>query len=155
MTEEVIVAEIEDDALLGYDILREKQGRPADILLTENKIVLDGSEIPVFQVGRPGRTRQVVVASDMTVPAQAESVVKVFVERFETDDNDKQADFVVEPTQQFKEKYPLHMVSTLVNLNQSPACTIRVLNPFMTEVQLRQNAVIGRAEKIERVVSVV
>ncbi|KAH3882643.1 hypothetical protein DPMN_006587 [Dreissena polymorpha] len=40
MTEEVIVAEIEDDALLGYDFLRRKQGRPADILLSKNKIVL-------------------------------------------------------------------------------------------------------------------
>ena len=55
------------------DILRGKQGRPADILLSENKIVLDGSEIPVFQVGRPGRTMQEVAASDTTVPDQAEA----------------------------------------------------------------------------------
>ncbi|KAH3734659.1 hypothetical protein DPMN_041099 [Dreissena polymorpha] len=46
------------------------------------------------------------------------------------------------------------MASTLVNINQSPTCVIRLLNPFTAEVKLRQDAVIGSAEKIERVVSV-
>ncbi|KAH3842440.1 hypothetical protein DPMN_115935 [Dreissena polymorpha] len=46
------------------------------------------------------------------------------------------------------------MASTLVNINQSPTCVIRLLNPFTTEVKLRKDAVIGDAEKIDRVVSV-
>ena len=154
LIQDVIVADIEDEALLGYDILSGKQGRPADILLSENKIVLDGQEIPVFQIGRTGRARQVIVAEDMTLPPFAEAVVKVFVERFESDDSDLQADYVIEPTENFKERYPLQMASTLVNINQSPTCVIRLLNPFTTEVKLRQDAVIGSAEKIERVVSV-
>ena len=154
MTEEVIIAEIEDEALLGYDILRGKQGQPADILLSKNKILLDGNEIPVFQVGKAGKARQVTVAGDMTLPPQSEAVVKVYVERLESDDDD-QADFVVEPTEHFKETYPLQMASTLVNLNQSPACVVRILNPFPSEIKLHQDAVIGSAEKIERVVSVI
>ena len=61
---------------------------------------------------------------------------------------------MIEPTENFKERYPLQMASTLVNINQSPTCVIRLFNPFTTEVKLRQDAVIGSAEKIERVVSV-
>ena len=135
LIQDVIVADIEDEALLGYDILSGKQGRPADILLSENKIVLDGQEIPVFQIGRTGRARQVIVAEDMTLPPFAEAVVKVFVERFESDDSDLQADYVIEPTENFKERYPLQMASTLVNINQSPTCVIRLSNPFTTEVK--------------------
>ncbi|KAH3828508.1 hypothetical protein DPMN_130488 [Dreissena polymorpha] len=77
-----------------------------------------------------------------------------FAESFESDDSDLQADYVVEPTENFKERYPLQMASTRVNINQSPTCVIRLLNPFTTEVKLCQDAVIGSAEKIERVVSV-
>ncbi|KAH3699439.1 hypothetical protein DPMN_074394 [Dreissena polymorpha] len=101
-----------------------------------------------------GRARQVIVAEYTTLPPLAEAVVKVLVERFESDDSDLQADYVVEPTENFKERYYLQMASTLVNINQSPICAIRLLNPFLTEVKLRQDAVIGSAEKIERVVSV-
>ncbi|KAH3694255.1 hypothetical protein DPMN_081695 [Dreissena polymorpha] len=72
MTEVVIASEIEDDAFLYYEGKRVGQ-QTADILLSENNIVLDGSEIPVFQVGRPGRTMQEVAASDTTVPDQAEA----------------------------------------------------------------------------------
>ena len=49
----------------------------------------------------------------------------------------------MELTDQFKE----------VNANQGPTCKICILNPFPTEVTLKQDAEIGKAEKIERVVS--
>ncbi|KAH3748533.1 hypothetical protein DPMN_182979 [Dreissena polymorpha] len=32
VTRDIMVADIEDDALLGYDILKGQNGRPADIL---------------------------------------------------------------------------------------------------------------------------
>jgi hypothetical protein len=42
----LIVAEIEDEALLGLDILMKGKGGPADIKLTEGLILLDGIAIP-------------------------------------------------------------------------------------------------------------
>ncbi|XP_052778481.1 uncharacterized protein LOC128215916 [Mya arenaria] len=154
LVEDVMVADIEDDALLGYDILKGRNGQPADILLSCNKIVLDGVSIPVFQIGKEDKTRRVVVAEDMTLPGQAEAVVNVYIERYEADDKDMAADYVVEPTEAFKERYPLQMASTLVNLNHAPTCKIRILNPFPAEVTLKQDAEIGVAEKIERIVTV-
>jgi hypothetical protein len=42
----VIIAEIEDDALLGLDILMKGEGGPADIKLTEGIILLNKIKIP-------------------------------------------------------------------------------------------------------------
>ncbi|XP_052820489.1 uncharacterized protein LOC128246339 [Mya arenaria] len=151
---EVIVAEEEDDALLGYDILRGGKSGPADILLSQNKIRLEGVDVPVFQVERDRKTRRVDVADDISVPRLAESVISVYVERYEEDDT-VQADFIVEPVDNFRDNYPLQMAATLVDVNQGPTCKIRILNPFPRDFLLRQNAEIGRAERVERVVSVV
>ena len=151
---EVYVADIEDDALLGYDILMGSDGAPSDILLSQDKIVLDGVEVPIFQVRSRGQTRRVVVADDVLLPGQSEVVVDVFVERFEEDDS-FQRDLIIEPTENFRETYPLQMASTLVSSNESPTCKVRLLNPFPNEFILRQDAHIGSAETIERVVSTI
>lgn len=150
---EAIVAEIEDEALLGCDILNGERG-PADILLSKNKIVIDGVEIPCFQVGRQQKSRRVVVARDVSIPGQTEALVDVYVERIEEDDSEMSADYIVEPTDKFKEKYQLMMASALVDINGGPTCKIRLLNPFSKEVVLRQDAEVGVAERIERLVTV-
>ena len=48
---ELIVAEIEDEALLGLDILMIGKAGPADIKLSEGLILLDGIAIPCTQIG--------------------------------------------------------------------------------------------------------
>jgi hypothetical protein len=58
VTRDIMVADIEDDALLGYDILKGQNGRPADILLSQNRILLDGMEIPIFQVGKIEKSKE-------------------------------------------------------------------------------------------------
>ena len=45
LNKEVIVAEIEDEALLGYDILRGESNMPTDILLSQNKNILNGEAV--------------------------------------------------------------------------------------------------------------
>ena len=47
---EVGVAEMEEDALLGYDVLGGDDFGLVDILLSSNKIVMDGFEIPMNKV---------------------------------------------------------------------------------------------------------
>ncbi len=119
---EAIVADIEDDALLGYDVLSGGSKGPADILLSRNVVVLDGQEVPCIQKGRPLTTRKVVVADDVKVPGNSEALIDVYVERFGGDDEDYEADYLVEPLEGFQERYQLVMESTLVDINQSPTC---------------------------------
>ncbi|KAH3787449.1 hypothetical protein DPMN_165573 [Dreissena polymorpha] len=91
----------------------------------------------------------------MTLPGYAEAVVSGFVGRFIEYDDEINSNFLVEPAQQFQDRYALRMAATLVDVNTSPTCSVRILNPFATEVTLRQDTEIGRAERIERIVSVI
>jgi len=153
--EEAIVAEIEDEVLLGYDILGKNDIGPADILLSKNVIVLGGHEIPCIKKRRSQRNRKVVVADDVVIPGLSETVVGVYVERDEDDDRDLASSYIVEPTDDFSMRYKLMMASTLVDVNRGPTCKIRIMNPFDEAVDLRQSAEIAVAEKIGEVVTVV
>ena len=151
---EAIVADIEDEVLLGYDILGGGKDGPADILLSKNVIVLCGTEIPCIQRGKRPESRREVVADDTLVPGLAETLIDVYIDRY-VDDDRQTAHFLVEPSHSFQERYPLRMASTLVDLNGGPTCKVRVLNPLPTTVKLFQDAEIGKAKGIERIVSVV
>lgn len=150
----VKVAEIEDDVLLGYDILGCGARGAADILLSENKIVLGGVVIPCFQVGGPEAVRKATVADTLTIPGRSEALVDVYVTRYESDDSCPSSDFIIEPNDTFKERYQLLMAPSLVNVNNNATCKVRVLNPFSADVVLMQDAVIGKVEKIDRVSTV-
>ena len=52
MERELILANIEDDALLVLDILMKGPGGPADIKLTKGERVLNGTTIPCIQLGQ-------------------------------------------------------------------------------------------------------
>ena len=54
----VIVADVEDDALLGYDILKGREKGPVDLLLSEGKMVFEGNEIPLLSVKETNILRQ-------------------------------------------------------------------------------------------------
>ena len=42
---EVVIADLNDEVLHGMDILKGMDGKPADIILSQNKIILNGQEI--------------------------------------------------------------------------------------------------------------
>ncbi len=106
--------------------MQNDDGGPADLLLTKGVIVLKGEEIPCIQVGMKNEIRKVRAADHYTIPAQCEAVIDVLVDRDETDDGVKQAEFLIEPTQHFKDTYPLQMAAVLVDINGSPTSKIRV-----------------------------
>ena len=146
---EAIVAEIDDDGLLGIDILQNGKNGPADLLMSKGMMVLNKKEVPMMQVGMTSRVRKVTAADHFVIPAQSECVVDVVVERHEYDDFSRENDFIVEPSEHFQEEYPLHMPSTLVDINRACTCKVRMVNPFQTEMLIKRDAVIGRAEPVE------
>ena len=54
---EAIVTEIEDDGLLGVDVLKNGEGGPTDLLMSEGVLKVDGKEVPIIQVGMKNRIR--------------------------------------------------------------------------------------------------
>ena len=149
MEVEAIVAEIDDDGLLGVDILQNGKNGPADLLMSKGVLMIDKKEIPIIQVGVNDRVRKVTAADHFVIPAQTKCVIDVYIERWEYDDFSSEKEYVVEPTDHFQAEYPLQMASTLVDINRACTCKVRMLNPFPTAMSIKQDAVIGRAEPIE------
>ena len=147
MEVEAIVAEIDDDGLLGVDILQNGKNGPADLLMSKGVLMIDKKEIPIIQVGVNNRVRNVTAADHFVIPAQTEC--DVYIERQEYDDFSSEKEYAVEPTDHFQAEYPLQISSTLVDINRVCTCKVRKLNPFPTAMPIKQDAVIGRAEPIE------
>ena len=121
MTSEMVVADIDDNSLLGYDILKGGAQDPADLLLSEEVIELDGVNILCFQEGKRKGFRRVTVTDDVLVPNRAEVLVDVLIEREETDDHDKHAEYIVESSVTFTQNYQLVMAASLIDINR-PTC---------------------------------
>ena len=144
---ELIVAEIEDQALLGLDILLRPENGPVKISLSENTLSFRGKEIEFKQSIE--RTRKVVVAENFVVPAYSEKHIDVFIDRFDSDNSLSCSIFCVEPTTDFNNRFPLLMASCLIDMENKVSAKIRVLNPFNTETNIEQDTVIGNAQFVD------
>ena len=78
---EVVVADIDDDGLLGIDVLQNGKGGPADLLLSKGVLQVKDEEVPIIQVGSKSKVRRVTAAHHTIVPAKAEAVINVYVGR--------------------------------------------------------------------------
>ena len=78
LTQTVVVADIEDHALLGDDVMMEHPDGPADLILSLRKIVIGGCEIPCQIVGKIAR--RAVAADHYIIPGHSEVLVDVYVE---------------------------------------------------------------------------
>ena len=145
---EIVVAEIEDEGLLGMDILQDEEFGPADILLSQGVIKMRESDIPCIQIDQRDILRRVELQEDYVIPGYSEAIVAVTVERAEIDEISGNTEFLIEPTYQFKETFPLQMASAVIDTSVDSVSNVRLLNPLPTEVRLRKNTVVGRAEVI-------
>lgn len=82
------VGDISDDVLLGADIIQNGQQRPADLLLSEELMILRETPIPLLLFGTPGKTRQARAADHYIIPPMCEMILGVYVDR----DGDDPAD---------------------------------------------------------------
>lgn len=146
---EAVVAEIDDDGLLGVDILQNGSGGPTDLLMSKGVLVIKGQDVPILQVGVTSRVRRVTAADHCVIPAQSECIMDVYVERQEYDDVVSEKEYIIERTEHFQAEYPLQMAATLVNINKACTCKVRILNPYPTAMSIKQDVIIGNAEPME------
>ena len=143
------VAQIEDEALLGIDILQNGKGGAADISLKDGLIHWQGVSIPCVQVGMHKATRTVKVADHYTVPPLTEVILDVFVQPECIDHHMIRQEMIVEPTDNFTEKYGLMMAPTIVDTKSNPTVKVRIMNPGVSPVSLNQDARIAEAYPIQ------
>ena len=140
---ELIVAGIADDVLLGADIIQNGSQGPADLILSEECMVLNGASIRLLLFGIPDQARKAYAADHYVVPPMSEMVLDVYVDRNDTDDADEAVR--VEPAPQVFDVLRLVMANSLVNVADNTTVKVRVLNPYHDVVSIKQNTVLGRA----------
>ena len=153
-TKQIVVADIEDDVLLGIDILQDPElGGPADILLSQDLIKMGDKNIPVIQIHDKIGNRRVTAADHFIIPGNSQAIIDVFVQQQASDDP-THPPMVIEPVDNFTDKYPLIMADTLVDISLSPTVKIRVLNPFDKEISIKQDSILGTANAIDPVTDI-
>ena len=128
MEVEAVVADINDDGLLGIDVLQNGNRGPADLLLSKGVLRVQDEEVPIIQVGLKSRVQR-VTADHTIMPAEAEAVIRrVFTDRHDYSEVSAVSERIVKPTEHCSETYPLRMVATLVELNQGHSCMVGLSN---------------------------
>ena len=75
-------------------------------------------------------------ADHFTIPGYCEQVIDVFIERFPEDDHFRNNDILVEPCDQFSDRYPLVMASTVVDIDSSPTQKVTFESLLRSSVDL-------------------
>ncbi|VDI30500.1 Hypothetical predicted protein [Mytilus galloprovincialis] len=160
---EMIVANIEDEALLGLDVLMKSQWGPADIKLKDGIILLSGHAVHCTQIGQTNKfIRKIYGEAYYEIPPRSENFVNVFIDRLDDDSPETVMtvqNCILQPTEKFSERFPLVMAPCLVNSNSSHAnisqdvicntSTCSIMNPNDYKKTLYQDTVIGSAEVVE------
>ena len=110
--------------LLGMDILKGKNGKPADIILSQSKVILNGQDISCQHFPQTCN-RKVRAIEDYQIQDHTEQVIDAFVERCENDDGLMNSAFIVEPSQNFKENFPLVMATCLVDITYAHSVRVK------------------------------
>ena len=151
---EAVVADIEDDGLLGVDVLQNGEDGPTDLWLSKGVLKINNQEVPIIQIGMNERICEVTAAGHSIIPAQSETIVDVHVERKAYDVFfcvffSPEHEYTIRPKENLQD-YPLQISPALVDINKSQTCEVRIVNPFPTAIAIKQNSVLGIAEPIER-----
>ena len=121
-----------------------------DLLLSENRMVLGNTSIPVQQVGLPKKDRYAWVADHYIIPGMSQMVIEVFVDR--ADRPQSSVDHVlVETKPSLIDRHSVLLAPTVLNVGDRVTGSIVVLNPFTQPVSLKQDEVIACVEEIDGV----
>ena len=135
---EAVVADIDDDGLLGIDVLQNGNRGPADLLLSKGVLRVQDEEVPLIQVGLKRRVQR-VTADHTILPAQAESVIRrVFTDRHDYSEVSTVSERIIKPTEHCSETYPLRMAATISELNRGLFCKVRLSNIVSNDKLLKE-----------------
>ena len=135
---EAVVADIDDDGLLGIDVLQNGNGGPTDLLLSKGVLQVQGEEVPIIQVGLKSRVQRVTTDHTIT-PAQAEAVIRrVFTERHDYGEVSTEFERIIKFTDHCSETYPLKVAATISELNRGLSCKDRLSNTVSNDKLLKE-----------------
>ena len=110
-----VVASIEDDVLIGADILLKDPSGPADLIMSEGRMIFHGMSVPMECVGIPEKTRKVHSTEKHQNPAVCEKIIEAYISV--TRDEVQGKVFLVEGTKKVTEEPSLVFASCLVDIS--------------------------------------
>lgn len=144
LEKEFVVADIQDEMLLGVDILQNLGEEKADILLSKGVIRFQGHEIPCIQRGmQAGITLRCVERSE--IPGNTEVIIPIFIQR--AHEEDICDDLLFEPSEDLMERTSLLMAPSIVNVRGKMTVPLRILNPFDETRVLHPDTVVGTVDE--------
>ena len=155
ISKRITVADIQDDCLLGSDILLALEEGPFDFHLSENRLVWNGFSVPCIQVKQPSSTK-IACATDCTIEGYSEHIVdaklvsgsSLIAEESEI----IVGDVLIEPCPSFHDKHKLLMASSLGRVHGDRVVKVRVMNPFPQAISIRRGVVMGEANPFSEVI---
>ena len=148
----MVVTNIEDDVLLGSDLLQQDVSGPADLLLTKEKMMFRGDEIPLQFIQRSKtterQTRKVRSSLDIKIPALTECLIDVCIDP-NLDGQDEDC-LLLQPDPSLAERFSVMMAACLTDPSQTK---VMIFNPFEQVANIHKNTVLGSAESITSIVA--
>ena len=135
---EAVVADIDDDGLLGIDVLQNGKRGPADLLLSKAVLRIQDEEVPIIQVGLKSRVQR-VTTDDTIKPAQAKVIIRrVFTKGLDYGEVSTPFERFIKPTDHCSETYHLRMAATISELNRGLSCKDRLSSTVSNDKLLKE-----------------
>ncbi len=145
MNQEMIVADIEDEGLLGHDMLLRGN---ASIQYGDGTLRFNDISVPCIRVGGSQKAMKVRSADHFVIPSRSEAIIDVFVDGADTGCVVDNRTIIIEPSSTFQERYGVAMASSLSNIYLNVTHKVRLMNPNLADVSINQDVVVGTAEPI-------
>ena len=146
LTKKYLVAEIEDDVLLGSDVLQRDSGGPVDLLLSDNVMKFRGETIQLKQVEPRSIVRRARAADHFFITGRSEKIVDVFIEG--VDPSGAGSPWLLEAAPHVVEKLAVVVAPSLTDPSRYATVHIKILNPFDDDVSIKQDTVLAHAQEV-------
>ena len=120
---ETVVPDIQDDVLLRMDM-----GQTTDVITSKGVVKIDDREIPCTHI-KSSRVYKVTSADTYHIQGKTEQEIEVYIESCPRETGTP-TELLIEPSNNFTERYSMMMASSLVDVSTSVTGRVRLMNPF-------------------------
>ena len=141
-----MAAAVEDQILLGDDILRRDPGGPMDILNTEKVMVFNELWKPLHTAGEQKLKIKVLAVNTLVLPGMTEQIVDGYLDWSEQDEWAEQC-MLVKSYPGFKQRYGCMVAPATVDVSGRTTTRVRVFNPYAEPVSIHGDVVMASMEE--------
>ena len=145
-------SDIVDGILLGDDLMLCDPSGPADIIQSEERMIIHGVSIPLKLV-KPPTIRKVTVANSFEVPPMEEIIVDAYVDAYVDRDehviDEVEHQLLVEMHPNLPEGSGCLLAPLVVNAVNTTTVPVHIFNPHSKSIVVRQDSVMGQGDTVK------